>query len=136
MNYEKIRLRGPQFKSVTSLEVDEFDVLLADFSFYMDRTLRYTTRGEIRQKKLVLPSSLPDFGHLLFFVLTYLKLNPLQEQHGASFDLSQESVSRWYRLCLVALNSALRKQGDMPVRNGGDFADWVKKKRMSEKIIS
>lgn len=128
MNYEKIRLRGSQFKSVTSLDLVEFDELLPLFSFYMNRKLRYTTRGTVRSNKLVMPSSLPDFGHLLFFILSYLKLNPLQEQHGASFDLSQESVSRWIKLSLEALNMALKKQGDGPIRDGASFAEQLKKK--------
>jgi hypothetical protein len=74
MNYEKVRNRPSQFESVTSVKVEEFDKLLPEFTNCLNR-LEY-------------PTSLPSAEHMLFFTLTYLKLNPLQEQHGASFDMS------------------------------------------------
>ena len=127
MNYERIRLRPSQFESVTSLDVSEFDILLPLFKVEIDRVLRYTSRGTIRKNRLNYPLTLPSDAHVLFFTLTYLKLNPLQEQHGASFDMSQESVSRWFRLGEKALTLTLKKSGYVPCRDGVMFADWLKK---------
>lgn len=129
MDYEKVRLRPSQFESVTSLNLKEFDALLPIYTERLERLLRYTTRGTTRLNKLEYPDSLSSSEEMLFFTLSYLKLNPLQEQHGASFNMSQESVSRWFRIGEKALNETLKKKGYVPHRDGSSFADWVKKKR-------
>ena len=128
MNYLNLRQKPSQFFALTSLSVSEFDDLLCSFDSPMNRVLSKTSRGTIRRNKIVLPVNLPDYGHLLFFILTYLKLNPTHEHHGASFDMSQESASRWIKLCLKALNAALNEKGHLPLRNGHDFASYLKKK--------
>jgi hypothetical protein len=130
MDYEKVRLRNSQFESVTSLKVEEFDSLFVEFSSCLKRHLRYTTRGTIRLNRLDYPDSLPSGEHVLFFTLSYLKLNPLQEHHGASFDMSQESVSRWFRIGEKSLNLALKKGSYIPHRTGVSFPEWVKKREL------
>lgn len=131
MNYEKVRNRPSQFESVTSVKVEEFDKLLPEFTTCLNRTLKYTTRGTIRLNRLEYPTSLPSAAHMLFFTLTYIKLNPLQEQHGASFDMSQESVSRWFRIGENSLNRSLKKGGYAPHRNGTSFVEWLKKRKIA-----
>lgn len=128
MNYEKVRERYSQFESVTSLRVEEFDSILLIFKTVLDRQMRKTTRGSVRLNKMCFSASLPSAAHVLFFTLTYLKLNPLQEQHGASFDMSQESVSRWFRIGESCLNETLRKMGYIPHRQGDSLAEYLKKK--------
>lgn len=111
MDYNKVKLRPSQFESVTSLTTNEFDDLLSIYTARLEHLLKYTTRETIRLNKLEYPDSLPSSEEMLFFTLSYLKLNPLQEQHGASFDMSQESVSRWFRTGEQALNETLKKRG-------------------------
>lgn len=135
MNYEKVRLRPSQFESVTSLKIEEFDSLLPKFTVCLEQSLRYTTRGTIRLNKLEYPDSLPSASEMLFFTLTYLKLNPLQEQHGASFDMSQESVSRWFRIGEQALNKSLKKQGYAPHRDGSSFAEWLRITKKKHQLL-
>lgn len=110
MNYEKLRIRPAQFIALTSLSLQEFDELLTSFYTTINRELRYTSRGTIRKNRLVLPNNLPSEGHLLFFILSYTKLAPTHEHHGACFDMSQESATRWINLCLPALKAALKKK--------------------------
>ena len=90
--------------------------------------MRITTRGTIRRNKIQFPDSLSGADYVLFFTLTFLKLNPLQEQHGASFDMSQESVSRWFKIGEKCLNKALTKMGYIPHRQGSSLASFLKKK--------
>mgnify|MGYP001796566781 FL=1 len=127
MNYEKVRNRSSQFESVTSVKVSEFDEILSFFTPVLNRRMRKTSRGTVRLNKIEFPVSLPSTAHVLFFTLTYLKLKPLQEQHGASFDMSQESVSRWFRIGERCLNECLRKMGYMPHRQGGSLSEYLKK---------
>lgn len=131
MDYEKVRNRSSQFESVTSLTIDEFDKLLVEFELSLNTILRRTSRGTIRLNQLSYPNSLPSAGHVLFFTLSYLKLNPLQEQHGASFDMSQESVSRWFRIGEKSLNTTLKKEGYTPHRVGFSFSEWLKKRQIA-----
>ena len=135
MNYIKLRQKPAQFLALTSLKLSEFDTLLNSFETPMRRSLSRTSRGTIRRNQLSLPASLPNYGYLLFFVLTYLKLGPTHEHHGASFDMSQESASRWIKRCLKALNAALKQAGYLPLRNGADFADYLKKRTAAIKSI-
>lgn len=130
MNYEKIRMRSSQFESVTSLKIEEFDKLLPEFESSLIHNLRYTTRGTVRLNRMEYSGNLPSAEHVLFFTLSYLKLNPLQEQHGASFDMSQESVSRWFRIGEKSLNLTLKKGGYTPHRDGVSFPEWVKKRQI------
>ncbi len=135
MNYEKVKLRPGQFESVTSLRLEEFHELLPVFEQQLRRHLRKTSRGTVRRNAMRYPNSLPTSGHLLFFTLTYIKLNPLQEQHGASFDMSQESVSRWFKTGEKSLHDALCKLDVMPHRDGATLGE-VLKKNASKRPIS
>ena len=128
MNYEKIRNKPSQFESVTSITVEEFDSLLPIFEICLKRALSYTTRGTIRVNKLSYADSLPSPVHVLFFTLSYLKLNPLQEHHAASFDMSQESVSYWFRIGEKSLNATLARGGYVPHRDGMTLSSHLERK--------
>ena len=127
MNYESVRKRPSQFESVTSVRAEEFDNILSYFTPILDRRMRKTTRGTVRLNRMSFPESLPSAAHVLFFILTYFKLNPLQEQHGASFDMSQESVSRWFSIGEKCLNETMHKMGYVPHRQGDSLSDYLKK---------
>ena len=134
MNYEKIRTQPTRFESLTSLRVEEFDELLVEFERQLLKEQRKrSSRGTVRLNKVPVDGNLPTAGHALFFITTYLKLNPLQEQHGASFDISQSKVSRLLRTTLTALNLALEKMKYMPCRSGSDFAAFAEKRRAEGK---
>lgn len=128
MNYDKVRNRPSQFESVTSVTIAEFDSLLPVFETCLGKELCYTTRGTVRLNRLDYADNLPSAEYVLFFTLTYLKLNPLQEQHGASFDMSQESVSYWFRIGEKSLGAALKKMGYTPHRDGSTLSKILKKK--------
>ena len=58
----------------------------------------------------------------LFFLLTYLKTNFLQEHQAASFGVSQTRVSRLAGPLLDGLNQTLAARGLLPVRDGAQLA--------------
>ena len=53
----------------------------------------------------------------LLFILSYLKLAPLQLAHGALFGLSQSNANKWIHILLVVLNQTLSGSGDAPTRH-------------------
>ena len=58
----------------------------------------------------------------LFFLLTYLKSNSLQQHLAASFGVSQTRVSRLATALLDVLNQVLYRRGLLPVREGAELA--------------
>ena len=83
MNYEKIRDKPHQFIILTSLKVEEFDVLLPVFKrHWMKYSQYHTLEGKKRKLPNLRPGkptqTLPSVGEKLFFLLSYLKNYPLR----------------------------------------------------------
>lgn len=110
MDYEKIRLNEKQFLSLTSLKVSEFDELLSIFSSNWERFIhKFKLDGKPRLKKYTPKSStgLNRIEDKLFFILVYLKNNPLQEFHAASFNIEQDMCNKWIHILTPLANKSL-----------------------------
>lgn len=126
MNYLALREKPRQFLALTSLEVAEFEELLTDFAPAWERYHRWhTLEGKVRQfaahrerPNAVLAGS----DVKLFFLLTYLKSNSLQQHQAASFGISQARVSQLATVLLAVLNQVLARRGLLPVRDGEQLA--------------
>jgi hypothetical protein len=53
----------------------------------------------------------------LLFILSYLKNNPLQEYHGATYGMTQPQCSDRIRLLSDILRKSLKTPGELPERN-------------------
>ena len=53
----------------------------------------------------------------MFFILVYLKTNPLQELHAVQFEMSQPQANRWIHLLSEILRRTLKTLGELPDRN-------------------
>ena len=62
-------------------------------------------------------SKLPMIGDKLLFILSYLKNNPLQEYHGATFGMTQPQCNDWVHLLSNILVKTLKTLGELPDRN-------------------
>ena len=126
MNYLALRERPPQFLALTSLLPAEFDDLLTDFTPRWERHHRYHTldgdRRRIPAHRERANATLAGTDTKLFFLLTYLKTNSLQEYQAASFGVSQTRVSRLTGHLLHVLNQTLAARGLLPVRDGAQLA--------------
>jgi hypothetical protein len=112
MDYNKIREKDKQFLSLTSLTVPEFDALLPRFEYHWERFInKFTLSGKVRKKKYVPRAieGLLSIEEKLFFILTYLKNNPLQEFHAASFNLEQDMCNKWIHLLSPIVSKALEE---------------------------
>lgn len=123
MNYEKIRDKPHQFIILTSLKVEEFDVLLPVFKrHWMKYSQYHTLEGKKRKLPNLRPGkptqTLPSVGEKLFFLLSYLKNYPLQEFQAASFEISQAKVSQWIKVLHPLLQASLKELGTLPERQG------------------
>ena len=126
MNYLALRERPTQFLALTSLLPAEFDDLLTFFTPRWASYHRYhTLDGDRRQfpvHRERANATLPGTDTKLFFLLTYLKTNSLQEHQAASFGVSQTRVSRLAGPLLDVLNQTLAARGLLPVRDGAQLA--------------
>ena len=126
MNYLALRERPAQFLALTSLLPAEFDDLLTDFTPRWERYHRYHTldgdRRRIPAHRERANATLAGTDTKLFFLLTYLKTNALQEHQAASFGVSQTRVSRLASALLDVLNQTLAALGLLPVRDGAQLA--------------
>ena len=106
--------------SLTSLTTDEFFHLLSPFA---ELWQRYHAHHDLKGKRRRLEKfsehdsmSLKGSPDKLFFVLVYLKQNPLQSYYGFTFGMSQSKVSQWLRVLLPLLEQALQRLKQLPCR--------------------
>jgi len=120
MQYDKIKKRPVQFLGITGLELDHFDFLLPHFKIEWDNYNDFfTLEGKPRQRKSYsrTDSILSKVSDKLFFLLIYLKTNPLQEQHAASFEMTQPQANVLIHLLSDILRKTLKQLGELPERN-------------------
>ena len=119
MQYDKIKKRPVQFLGITGLTVADFDFLLPHFKIEWDNYNDiFTLEGKPRQRKSYsrTDSILPKVSDKLFFVLIYLKTNPLQEQHAASFQMTQPKDNILIHVLSDILRKTLKQLGELPER--------------------
>jgi hypothetical protein len=122
MKYEELISNRIVFLSLTSLEPAEFTYLLSFFTPLWERYYRYhTTEG--KKRKIICyqehkSAKLQGTGQKLFFLLAYLKNNPLQTFQGAIFGISQPKVSKITQVLLTILDETLKKMDLSPCRDG------------------
>lgn len=115
-----LRVREKQFQSLTSLNTSEFDELLRVFTpLWEARYKYYDLKGKLRKKP-----AFKEHGKVqlkgselkLFFILYYLKNNPLQESLALTFTISQGKVNQWIKVLLPVLLDSLDKIKVLPAR--------------------
>ena len=121
MQYQDQKQQPTNFLALTSLTVIEFEYLLNFFSIEWEKYYKYHT---LTGQKKPLPAftehgnaRLKGTEQKLFFLMVYLKNNPLQTFQGASFGLSQATVSKTYRVLLNVLDQTLARLQLAPCRD-------------------
>ncbi|WP_400194268.1 hypothetical protein [Hymenobacter sp. B81] len=98
MDYLALRTKPRQFVALTSLHVAEFDDLLTDFAPAWEQYHRWHTLAGARRQfpaHRERPNAVLAGSEVkLFFLLTCLKSNALQQHQAASFGVSQARVSQ------------------------------------------
>jgi hypothetical protein len=112
MQYTKARQNERQFKSLTSLSVEQFDTLLPIFESKWDDFIeKFNLDGTPRMRKYVPKNEkqLPTVADKLFFILFYQKTNSLQELVASYFDLDVSMVNKWIHILSPLLDKSLVK---------------------------
>jgi len=125
LTYEELKKSPRKFLSMTSLKVEEFDVLLPYFAkeYATTQSETHTQAGQVRQRKAG-GGNKPRLVMLedkLLFILVYKKTYPLQTAHGLMFGMGQSQANEWIHRLSPILESALISSGHMPERDGRAF---------------
>lgn len=110
--YEKARTNARQFKAVTSLSIEKFDILLSTFEAkWLDFIEKYNLDGTPRMRKYVPKNEvqLSTVAEKLFFILYYKKNNSLQESLALQFDLETSMANKWIHILTPILTKSLQK---------------------------
>lgn len=110
---------------MTSLKVEEFDILLPFFAEEYEATNSetHTRAGQARQRKAGGGNKprLTTMEDKLLFILVYKKTYPLQTAQGLLFGMGQSQANEWIHRLSPILEGALTSSGHMPERDGQAF---------------
>src|SRR3954465_14031859 len=121
LRFADVQSRPAEFLNLTSLTLEEFQVLVAPFeaafqehmaAWRLDGKPRTTRRFTVYR---TCPLATPE--DRLFFVLTYLKTAAVQVVQGRLFGMGQSKANQWIHVLLPVLLAALRTLGDAPARS-------------------
>lgn len=122
MKYEQWKTNPTRFRAMTGYNVAAFEALLPYFRQAHDTYLTtYQMNGRRRKglRKFVLyaNSPLPSVAERLAFILSYCKLNPLQEQHADLFTITQQQCNVFLHGLKVILDKSLALAKVVPAEN-------------------
>lgn len=131
-----IKQNPSQFLSMTSLTVEEFELLHNTFEGYCtDYFLYHSLQGK-RRKKICYQeqknASLKGSEMKLFFLLSYLKNYPLQQFHASYFGVTQGKVSQFIKVLRPILEKTLSRMGLMPSGTSEELKAELEKYRVKE----
>jgi DDE superfamily endonuclease len=121
LQYTDVQDRPTECLDLTSLTLDEFQLLVAPFeAAFQAHMAAWRLDGKprtARQFAVYKNCPLPTPEDRLFFLLTYLKTYSLQVVQGRLFGMRQSKANQWIHVLLPALLVALRTLGDAPARS-------------------
>src|SRR3954449_5292660 len=121
VRFADVQARPAEFLNLTSLTLEEFEVLVAPFeAAFQDHMAAWRLDGKPRTARRftvyrTCPLATPE--DRLFFLLTYLKTYAVQVVQGRLFGMGQSKANQWIHVLLPALLAALRGLGDAPARS-------------------
>lgn len=129
MKYIELQKKPKQFESLCGHSVSVFESLNDKFSLmYENYFLHFTFNGEERERAKIKRTDnvFEGSGDALFFLLSYLKNNPLQEYHAAQYNLSQPQANVWIHLLTRLLQKTLAENKNLPARSDKELKHVLK----------
>src|SRR3954463_8983391 len=121
VRFADMQARSAEFLNLTSLTLEEFEVLVAPFeASFQNHMAAWRLDGKPRTARRftvyrTCPLSTPE--DRLFFRLTDLKTYAVQVVQGRLFGMGQSKANQWIHVLLPVLLAALRTLGDAPARS-------------------
>lgn len=109
-NYQSTREKPAEFRTLTSLTVEEFDRLLPSFEAEWNSYIRKKQlNGKMRLRKYAPRQKgvLSTVEEKLFFILVYMKTNAIQSMMALAFGLKRDMCNKWIHILSPLLANAL-----------------------------
>jgi hypothetical protein len=121
LRYSNVKTKEREFVALTSLTVEEFEWLVPEWEkAFQAHMSKWRLDGKPRTKRSYTTYEncpLPTAEDRLLFVLSYVKGNPLQSNHGVLFGMVQGKTNRWLHTLLPVLRATFRNLGVAPARS-------------------
>jgi hypothetical protein len=124
MKYKELQEKPKQFDSLCGHSVESFELLNEKFCVvYENYFSHFTFDGKERERPKLKRSDnvFEGSGDALFFLLSYIKNNPLQEYHAAQYSLSQPQANIWIHLLTRLLQDTLGANKNLPARSNKEL---------------
>lgn len=140
MKYEDWKKNPIRFRAMTGYDVAEFNDLLIYFSECHDNYMnKYHLNGKIRTGRrsysIYQNSPLGTVEERLVFILSYWKLNPIQEQHADMFGMTQKQCNDFLHALGEILKKALTMANVVPAQTNEDFQELATKECSDNKVL-
>jgi hypothetical protein len=120
-------VKEQEMLALVSLTQEEFEILLPHFErTFQEYMSQWCIDGKPRGKRSYTTYKncpLPKSEDRLLFVLSYMKSNPVQSNHGTLFGMAQCKVNTWLHILLPLLRRTLRELGVAPSRSVEELAE-------------
>ena len=129
--YRKWSKNAPLFIAMTGYKLSDFNELLPYFGkahqqYFSRFELSGKKKKELRKYVIYSNSPLPTIEDRLVFVLSYQKLNPIQEHHAALFDMTQKQCNEFIHSFTMVLENALKDACVMPAQTEKELIEKLK----------
>jgi hypothetical protein len=111
--------------ALTGLNRSAFRALSSSFEAHWQAYIsEYRLNGSKRQRRLSQKATdvLPSIDDKVFFLLKYLKTNPLQEELAHDFAMSQPQANMWIHAMLPVFQTTLRSMNLAPARTSEELS--------------
>jgi hypothetical protein len=130
MKYSDYQNKENSFRSLTGLSLEHFRALFLYFKEAHDEYFNhYDMDGNYRNNRrsftIYKSSPLATVEYRLFFILVYLKNNPLQEYHAASFGMTRKHCSNFIYVLYPILEESLVHAEAMPAESRKKLAEAI-----------
>jgi hypothetical protein len=117
--YQKWLKNPVRFVAMTGYSIEQFSILLPYFDkahqqYFSRHDLRGKKKKELRKFVIYSNSPLPTVADRLAFILSFKKLNPIQEQQADWFNMTQKQCNEFIHSLTIVLENALRDACVMP----------------------
>ena len=127
LRYRDVKTKERELLALSSLTVEEFERLVPGFEqAFQAHMAQWCLDGKVRSKRRYSSyqnSPLPTAEDRLLFVMSYVKGNPLQSNHGTLFGMRQGKTNAWLHTLLPVLCETLRTLGGAPSRSVSALAE-------------
>ena len=137
MKYIDWQISTERFRAMTGYDLSEFNDLLPYFEEAHNEYLsRYCIKGKPRsgQRAHVIykNSPLPCVEERLAFILSYKKLNPIQEHHADLFSITQKQCNEYFHGLTEILKRALKLANVVPASTNVELQEILANEEIIE----